>query len=176
MKRENAAVSHVDSLDDVGNELQLVVVAHEARITVDHHHANVAILRHQRPQLAAVAADRPVGAVDVDYKRGPREPLRERRQLAGFDVRLERGRLFSGGRSGAEQDGEPEEKEVWNSNHAESLSSRPPDCMRTLWPSPTSTSSPAPCVVHPYGARHSCGLRAAPSSTAARLSLRWRSA
>ena len=73
-----------------------------------------------------------------------------------------------------ESEREREEQGGAQLDHAESLSCCPPVCMRTRWPSPTSTSSPALSSVQPYGARHSCGKRAAPSSTAARSSLRFK--
>ena len=57
-------------------------------------------------------------------------------------------------------------------DHAESLAGSAPVCIRTRCPSPTSTSSPALPAVQPKGAGHSSGLRAAPSSTAARSSRR----
>ena len=66
VQREDAAVDVLDALEDVGDEVELLVVPHEARVAVDDHHPDVAVLRHQRAQLAAVAADRPVAAVDVD--------------------------------------------------------------------------------------------------------------
>ena len=144
VQREDAAVDVLDALEDVRDEVQLLVVADEARVAVDDHHPDVAVLREQRAQLAAIAPDRPVAAVDVDDQRHARQPLRHRRQLAVLDVGLEQRRLLGAGPSGDQQAGRERAGEPGKAaHHAVSLSSLPPVCIRTRWPSPTSISSPA---------------------------------
>ena len=121
MKREDAVADVVDALQDVGRYLELLVVADESRVAVDDHHADVAILRHQHPQIAAVASRRPVGPLDAHDQRRMRNPLRERRELAGGNIGFEHRRLF-GARAGREQQREREEQRLARvtANHASS--------------------------------------------------------
>ena len=56
LEREDAPVLHLERLEDVGDQLELAVVAHQARIAVDHEEPRVAAAADQAVQRAAVLA------------------------------------------------------------------------------------------------------------------------
>src|SRR5690349_6380592 len=174
MQRERAAVDVVDFFEDVRRQVKLFVVADEARVAVNDHHPDVTVFRLQRAQLAAIATECPVAARCGEHERHARQSLGYRRQLAGSDVGGEARWLLGGKRWCGERRCERRQRHNLDDQrfHAAAVWVV---CIRTRWPSPTSTSSPALSAVHANGARHSSGFRSAPSRTALRSSLRLRS-
>ncbi len=119
LEREHASVLDLEALHDVGNDVELPVVADQPRVAVDHQQARVAAAPDQRVERAAVLAR----GLRVDHQRRLRQPLLHRRQPPGLDVGREH-RCFNSKYRKRNIQGKP------GRSHAE----------RTRWLSPRSTS------------------------------------
>jgi hypothetical protein len=110
-KGEDPLLDILDRGEDVGLELEARVVADQPRIAVDGHHAHVLRSAHDQPHLPAMAAGLEIAAGRMDQRRA-RQPLGDRRQAAGGDVRGQRRAVDLGrrGRAGEAGDGEPERR------------------------------------------------------------------
>src|SRR5690606_10742954 len=90
---ENSAVADLHVLQDVGNEVQVLVVADKPGVSIDDDHANIFRISHEHPELTAVAARLAPHALEIDDARLVWDPGGYRRQIAGLDGLLEIRRL-----------------------------------------------------------------------------------
>ena len=68
MQGEDPPVLDIDVLEDVRHEFELLVVADEARVAVDHHEARVLGPADQHVQLAARLADRLAAGAEIAHQ------------------------------------------------------------------------------------------------------------
>ena len=90
---EAAAFLHLDRLEDVGHDIQMPVVAHQPRVTVDGEEPRVAAAAGERVQRPAMVPEAGAGFAERHDERLLRHALFNRRQLAGAHLLDERRRL-----------------------------------------------------------------------------------
>ena len=136
-----------------GDEFEIVVIADQARVAVERHHPDVALVAHQHAQRAAMAtgraalagdgrrcagaaarADRPPAAVPAcDLRREERAVDQRSRAASATAARARQAGRDQGGR--AERD-DAATGRVSSAHQANSLTSAP-GCARTKCPSPS---------------------------------------
>src|SRR5262245_38160791 len=105
MEREGALVLYIVVLENIRNEIEVLVVADEPHVGVDHHYAEVALVPHQHADLAAWLAARAAYLLEVDDARDLGDAALHGRKFAGRDVGREHGGLdHLAGMSGAATD------------------------------------------------------------------------
>ena len=85
-EREDALFLDREILQDVGLELELLVIAGKPRIAEDRDVADVALAADQHAHRAAMAAGHPAHGDEVGHPRNFRQSLVERRQFPGLDL------------------------------------------------------------------------------------------
>ena len=98
MQGEHPLVRHLHPLQDVGDELETLVVADEPGVAIHHHQAHILGPARQHPETSSVAAGLAPHCFEPGDERAARKPFRDRSKLRGRHLLRERGRLDVGGR------------------------------------------------------------------------------
>ena len=106
---EDASFLHLDRLEDVGNDVQVPVVAHQPRVAVDGEKPRVAAAAGERVQRAAMAAEARAAFAERHDERLLRHALFHRRQFSRAHLLDERGRLDQRPDRACEQEYESEQ-------------------------------------------------------------------
>ena len=93
MQREAPPLDDIDIGQDVRHEIEVLIVTNEARIVIDHDHAQVALVSDQRPDLTAMPARLASHFFQVDDPGIQGNAFGDGRQLTGFDLGEQRGRF-----------------------------------------------------------------------------------
>src|SRR6185369_10076441 len=171
---EHALVFHIDAFEQVGDDVEILVVADQPRVTVDHQHAHVPAAPDQHVQAAAVLAGLRAGG-QFHHQRILRQALDQRRQLARLDLFFEHRGLdvLRLRRNCSWQAGD--EKQGQDSDHERSSEKSAPSWARTKWLAPISSMLARTLSSRRNGAGQARGSEALPSISAEKLSLRSRS-
>ncbi len=89
-----AAIVDLDILQEVGPQIELLIVTHEPRIGVDRHQSQIARLAHQAAQIPAIAAELAPPSLEIGDERRLGQTLAYGGQFTALDERGEHGRVL----------------------------------------------------------------------------------
>ena len=93
MECENSAVFDLETLQDIGDNIEILVIPHQAGIAVDGHQTDVFGARHQHLQTAAVESGFHFSAIEADDERIDRQSLGDGGERAASNRPIQTGRL-----------------------------------------------------------------------------------